>query len=457
MIRKSKKITGEPMALITKAMEECVRLLGVAGSCWNNPSAMPITLASYNRIFSRQVATTKSIGHIIRGFETMLEKEFNDERRRVVRSYIDLIKEVLETPEPLPVIPQALEQAARQLLPQNEEAKARRTAIIKNRLDALGMKVAQLAGHMGCTRQNIDHFFKHGFNSKAFQHACNSLGIDEQGHALAEMPEWIVQLQHRVEREQQESQQVRQAKDAQIASYAGAIRRLHFIRGIEQPASPIDLKRSSKERLDQFAQRLDFSDVESLADHLEKHGNKSRGLDYFETSQLGGAVKELGAAITVLRTYWGIKPELLIEKFPDPSQAITAGIMYALSNPINTYGMTEETRQRLNIETHVFGFPSQMTLCNILAALYVFDQEQPKEKQLFQNSHALEFLAWAIERKDPHFTFTQRLKVRVEQAINDVMEAAEKVEDALVPLGGVKSVGVFANGIKSRRASSRLP
>ena len=150
---------------------------------------------------------------------------------------------------------------------------------------------------------------------------------------------------------------------------------------------------------------------------MDKLIAQAERLKYFETNQLDEKIKIFGSACKVLRDHWNKTKEDLSAAMPREYNRISVGTIGCLENKNHPYGRDT--------------FPTQISLCNLLAGLYLLDQKQPPEKQQLQKSDNLAHLA-ATMQCDPQkisIVYSHALKVQIDRALKDIIDAAARVEN----------------------------
>lgn len=310
-------------------------------------------------------------------------------------------------------------------------ARKRHSDILNKRRNTLGLTLDDMSKHFGVTRETIRLRETYGVPEDIFLEMCKELGMDNQGTPSEVVPEWIVEAQAKNKKVKEERLNKIAEERERRQELQDAVEKLVRIRAY----APLTNGYASYEELKGSTIALGFPSPEALlkdASHLQ----------YFETSQLGKKVKALGRASAILRSYYGKTAEDLTYAMPDPHYSMSRVSVNALENPGHEYGNASEKQSDSNNV-------SQGKLCNMIAGLFVLDSQQPKEKQVLQDSKSVEFIAWAMERKDPHFTFTHRLRIKVEKAIDDMVEIAEKIKPTLKP-GEGHQVGVLHHNARHK-------
>lgn len=295
-----------------------------------------------------------------------------------------------------------------------DKEKNQRYAILRKRFAELDISQRDIARHFGVVSQMVHSWLVKPVSQETFAHITHELGIDTQGNPQGEMPQWMQDITNK-----------RQIAFTQRDEWAKSLRTAFHI---QDKVLPSGISQYQPERRTMAEEKLlDYSTQLGLYDRQDVVAYAKRG--YFETQQLQEKVKPLGRAIAVLRTYWNMQTELLAEAMPDEQRRLSKFSINALESAEHPYGQESS--------------PSQKILCNLLAGIFVVDSRQPPEKQLFKDSHELAFLAWAMAQDDSFFTLTNRLKIRVEKAIDDVIATAGRIEPDLQDPGGHYKIGLF--------------
>ena len=158
--------------------------------------------------------------------------------------------------------------------------------------------------------------------------------------------------------------------------------------------------------LDKMAQNLDFKNMEEAARYRQRKG-------LFKVVELNGKLQQFAAACRIVRNHSHITAKELSEALPHKDHAFDDSSICLFERSEGNYA-----KGKMSL--------APRTLCNLLAGLYLAEQEKPTA--LLQESHELRVIAGAMQMDDA-FTLSHRMKLRVEAAMDDVIAAAAAKND----------------------------
>lgn len=149
-----------------------------------------------------------------------------------------------------------------------------------------------------------------------------------------------------------------------------------------------------------------------------------------ESKQLGRKVKQFGHACSVLRQRYGKSKDDLVNAMPDLAYLISPAAVGHLESPKDPYGKAAEDARKGERIKQI----SPQALCNMIVGLYILDGQERMDKQLLHGREHIASLAKTLEDRAGEHVIDQRMKIRVERAMDEVIAAAKAIEGHAKPV-----------------------
>lgn len=439
------RLTQAQRPLMARAVRLFAEIITLDEQDFSNASRIPVSMPTYYNVRNQESVKIPTLNLLVDGFGRVLEEaETSDERRQLAQRVIHCMRDIASHARGgISRQLKSCEMSWERILHDEERRrdasndstigrfgkeleKITRGKLIVERMKELNLTLRDVGDHFHIEHQAVNQWRTHGVSEKLFQRIAPELGLDEQGARTETSPQWIDALMEARRLEREKCQQHKEHNK----DIANAARKLYAIRGHSPKSHGLNISNTDN-ALRHIAHDLGFSDAEAM------YAEAAR-LEHFDSTQLGGKIKELGAANRILRTYWNITTENFVERVPQQYR-FAKNTINALENPNHPFGKVK-MRYRKGEVQHM---PSVKSLCQFLAGIYHVDAQQPPEKQLFQSCETLQFLHWAVERDDPLLTATYRLKIRMERAMDEVIARTREVAAQLATPEEYHPIGIF--------------
>lgn len=295
----------------------------------------------------------------------------------------------------------------------------RRGEIIARRIGDLELTQVEVGRHFNKHAHTISGWCREGLARKRFLEVMKELGADENGTALNGVPDWVQGVYKERAREHEERQKAHEQVSAENREIIGLVKKIYYSRAKHLPENINSVK---PEDLEGHAQANGFDSAEEML-------REARSLKPLQTRELGSRVKTFAVACRVLCEYWKI-PNLreLLEAMPDKEALPAMDSLYALTSEGHPYGGPMDSGSRAAPPKTAFRYPSEKKILNLLAGIYYLDAEQPRGQGQLSYSRAVRHLAEAVKDDEP-LVLNQQLKVKLQRAMDDVIAAAEDVDE----------------------------
>jgi len=409
-------LVGEPMQAAGKAIEFSAKLIGITTKDLNAGRA-GIAQRTYNNIKNGLTTKISTLETVISRFGDMLQKaKIPGAHKRLAQKFLNFTRNIIHEKIDAPV--KALEPLAaefeslQEVKPEPAGEKPRH--LIARRIESLGIELKEIGEHFQppVSKQRVRQWkindVSKGMQKKIFAH----LGMNKEGGISREQPEWIGKLKA-----------VRDKFLFDLKTVPEAVSKMRKIFGMPADKRLQNVKRygtTTQETLDEIVSDAGFDTADALRAEAAKPEN-----EYFDTHHLGSRLKHIGIACDKLRNHLGAtSAEILTQAMPHKAYRMEPPAIWELerfADWAEDAGLKDQAKL-----PHA---PSQKSLCNLLAGLYKLDQEKPPRDRLLAKSRELQEFASKGFLNDPAFVYNKSLRIKVERAIDAVMEATAKIDD----------------------------